>query len=220
MNTWEQENEAYLEARDENTAYVGSLELAFNLRLDPSRIAAPLAKRHGYGDALRRAYATRVRSILRPVAIESGLRVVPEPWTGPKAGGPLPSQQAAVELVGLAVRVAEGIMALVGLAGVIRKIIQRVEQATGNKVIVSDGLAVVLAADAIFAQTRSSDLTLAFVTPMNRYLSQLGEFESTFDGWLVGFRARERLFTAHVDAYGGVTVTADSPITWTDSGVS
>jgi hypothetical protein len=108
------------------------------------------------------------------------------------------------------------IVLLVDFAAVLHRILAKARELTGNNVGISNGDAVILAAEAIFDSTRERDLTFAFETRMTRYIPDLGELDSSFDGSLVGFRSRDRLYMAHVDWFGRVTLAgADVPVAWT-----
>lgn len=203
-----------------HTAFVGDMGLEFYLRIDPSGVIRPIYEAQGdrFDDrAATLEYVSRLRSALTPIAAESNLTVEPEPWRGPKTGGPIPDQTYTVYLLGVAFDGVTTIVTLAAFAELLRRAMAKVKSMTNTDVAISNGAAVMLAADAVVEKTGEQDLTLAFVTPMNRYLPDVvGEMESPSDGWLVGFRSRGRLFVARVDSFGDVTVAdGDVRVTWT-----
>lgn len=208
-----------VEAREANLTYLGESELRFFLRIDPLQLIRPLDERlRSIVDdgAVSREYTRQVEEALGAIVSDANLGVRAEPWGGPKAGGPIPDQQYAVELVGFAITAATTIVSLVGFADVLHRVIAKAKELTKNEVGLSNGDAVILAAEAIFNSTGERDLTFAFETPMSRYLPDVDEGHSTFDGWLVGFRSRDRLHTAHVDWFGHVTLAGvDVSVSWT-----
>ena len=210
---------AYVEARDANVAYLGESELRFYLYIDPLQVIRPLYERQrGAMDhrAISREYIRRVEDALGPVVADANLTVRAEPWGGTKTGGPIPDQQYAVQLLGFVMTAATTIVLLVDFADVVHRVIAKAKELTKNEVGISNGDAVILAAEAIFNNTGERDLTLAFETRMSRYLLAVDEMDSTSDGWLVGFRSQDRLYTAHVDWFGHVTLSGqDVGMSWT-----
>ena len=145
----------------------------------------------------------------------TGLGVRAERYGGPKVGGPIPDQQYALYIIGVTLGVIGGIVTLAEFAAIVRKAIAKARELTKNDVGMSNGTAVILAADAIIESTGERDLTFAFETPMTRYLPDLEEFDSSFDGWLIGFRSRDKLHVVHVDFLGNVTLTGvDVEVDW------
>lgn len=212
-----EDHDAYVEARDANVAHVGQSDLRFYLRIDPSHVIRPVERQRGTLDDrnVSHQYTSRVEDALEPVVASANLRVLAEPWGGVKTGGPIPDQQYAVQLIGFAVTAATTIVLLTDFADVLHRVIAKTKELTKNDVGISNGDAVILAAEAIFGQTGERDLAFAFETPMSKYLPDVEEWEGTFDGWLVGFRSRDRLYTAHVDWFGNVTLSGtDISTSW------
>lgn len=214
------DRDAYREVRDANVAFLGETQLRFHLSIDPLPISGPLEGRGTLDDgAIKREYVRQVEDPLNAVVAEAGLTVKAEPWGGRKTGGPIPEQQYAVQILGIVVGAMGSIVVLVEFADVIRRAIAKAKELTKNDVGISNGHAVILAADAIFNSTGERELSFAFETPMNQYLPDVHEGWSTFDGWLIGFRSRDRLHIAHVDWFGGVTLAdGDVSVSWTPKG--
>lgn len=211
--------DSYVEARQANLTYLGESEFRFYLRIDPSQLIRLLYEHQRSivdDGAVGREYSRQVEETLDAIVSDANLRVRAEPWGGPKTGGPIPDQQYAVQLLGFAITAATTIVLLVDFADVMHRVIAKAKELTKNEVGISNGDAVILAAEAIFNSTGERDLTFAFETPMSRYLPDVDEGHSTFDGWLVGFRSRDRLYTAHVDWFGQVTLAGmDVSVSWT-----
>lgn len=190
--------------------HIGRDWLDFYFVVDPGAMLEEGFRLHP--DSLERAgqhYAVRLQEEVAPGIAPLTAEV--EPWTGPKVGGPLPLQTELVWLLGLANDAIGDIVNLAAFAILIREGIARIRAATGNSPHVSDGLAAILAADAIFDETGVIELTLAFVTQLRKPLRNLDELESSWDGFMVGYRTEGRLMIAHVRATGEVTLTTDTP---------
>lgn len=208
----------YRQIRDANEIYVGESGLRFHLRIDPMALIGPLERDSKSFDpaAIRHRYARQVADSLNPILKDRGLSVLPEPWGGGKTGGPIPDQQYAIQILGIVIGTMGSIVVLAEFADLIRRLMTKARELTQKEVGISNGDAVAFAARAILDRTGEKDLTFAFETPMSEYLADVEEGWSTFDGWLVGFRSPARLYLAHVDWFGGVTLAADDVnISWT-----
>jgi hypothetical protein len=215
MDAYVEDEDAYRAAQDQNVAYVGTIALRFYLAIDPAAVIRPIYQQNPESDEakIRREYAHAVEDALDSVGGPVTTRA--EPWGGPKTGGPLPDQTYLIQLIGLALTGMATVVLLVDFVDVVRRMIAKAKSLTNKDVAISDGVAVILAADAIYARTGEGDLALAFVTPLNEYLPDLGEMDSAFDGWLVGFRSPTHLRIAHVDRLGAVSAPdTDLPIDW------
>lgn len=135
---------------------------------------------------------------------------------GPKTGGPIPDENYAIQVVGLLLQGATTVVLLVDFADIVHRLLTKARELTKHEVAVSDGLALILAAEAVERETGATDLTVAFVTPMIDYLPRVHEGWSAFDGWLVGFRSDDSMQVVHIDRLGGVSIAGrDLPVTWT-----
>lgn len=187
------------------------------MAIDPSAVVRPIYEAdQTRGEVeVRREYRERIEAALSEADPSHAISAYPEPWGGPKTGGPIPDQTYLVQLAGWAFAATTTIVLLVDFADVVRRFIAKAKALTGNDVAVSDGVAVLLAAAALFAHTQIADLALAFVTPLNEYLPTVDEMQTPFDGWLVGFRSESELYVAHVDRLGKVTLPdVRVPIDW------
>jgi hypothetical protein len=209
--------EAYSRVREENLVYVGQVPLRFSFAIDPTRIIRPLYEAKLTEDEVSRQYVRTVEDGIAEAIEGTDLRVAAEPWGGPKTGGPIPDQTYAFQVVGFVVGVAATIVVLADFADLVVRVMNRARELTRNEVAVSNGDAVALVAKALLERTDERDLSLAFATPLNAYLSSdHDDMDPYDDGWLVGFRSADRLHTAHVDRLGRVTLTeADVSISWT-----
>jgi hypothetical protein len=216
LDAYTQDEAEYQSTQTDNVAYVGDSALRFYVVIDPSAIVRPIYERQpsaGETD-VRRAYAETVQRALD--SVDPAVATHAEPWGGPKTGGPIPEQTYVVQLIGLALSGMATVVLLVEFADVVKRVIDKAKSLSKKEVAVSDGLAVILAADAIYARTGEGDLALAFVTSLNEYLPELGEMDSAFDGWLVGFRSPTHLRIVHIDRLGKASVPdASLPIDWT-----
>lgn len=158
-------------------------------------------------DAHARDYVDFLRTELQPIVQGSGVTLAIEPYGGPKTGGPVPDQQYVIGLVDL-YHAAEAIVVLAEGAKLLRGLISKLEEITRKDILISDGDAEILAAEAILTATNETDLTLDYVRPMDRR-DEDREID-ILEGWLVGFSSDEGVYTAHVDRVGGlVTLMKD-----------
>jgi hypothetical protein len=203
---WDPEVDAY-DGRQaqKDVVHLAGHELWFLFRIDPNAITRDLWADRTM-DEVSLEYRRQVESELNPPLKETNLSLRAEAYGGPKTGGPVPDQQYALYLIGIAFAAMAGIVTIRDFAGIVRNVIGKAREMTSNDVAISNGLAVILAAEAIFDATGKDDLTFAFETPLARYMPDLGEWDSDFDGWLVGFRSRERLHVARVSSFGEVTM--------------
>jgi hypothetical protein len=196
--------------------YIGHEQVSFRLVIDEAHLireisaslAEPGAARDPY-EQVSEKYVSRLVSELRPVA--GSLTVSPEPYGGGKAGGPIPDQNYAIELIGVVSDVAGRIVDLVALGVIVRSCIGKLRSITQNEVAVSDGCAIVLAAEAVSLRTGRRDLTLAFIAPLHDYLIDAGGGHGSDASFVVGFRDRGQVFVAEVSRTGRVSLT-DAPI--------
>lgn len=195
--------------------YFGHNEVEFHLVIDEGSLVREILEsidgtaNAGSYEVVNERYVTRLVGELKPVA--GSLKVVPEPYTGGKAGGPIPDQTYVVNLIGVASDLAGRLADFVALGIIIRGVIGKLRSITHNEVAVSDGCAIVLAAEAIFESTARRDLTLAFVTPLHDFLIDAGGGQGSDAGFMVGFRDRHELFVVQVSRTGAVSL-AGTPI--------
>lgn len=199
-------------------AYVGRNELSFFLQINEGPILAAIAAEKGPDWDVADTgseYLRRVRSELEPLLAGTKVTLAIEPYGGPKTGGWVPDQQYVIGLVDFLFHGIETVVVLANGIVLLRHLISKAESLTKTNVIVSDGAALILAADAIYTASGDTDLTLAFVSPMTRYQTGMEEGHSSFDGWLIGFRSPDAICMAHVDVYGAVTLVADDiQVSW------
>ena len=124
---------------EERRVQIGRDWLYFYLLADPGALLGEGLRL--FPDDLTRAgehYASRLEQALTPVV--APLTVVVEPWTGPRAGGPVLPQAELVWLVGMARDALGDIVNLAAFAVLVKAAIARVQTATNTQPHVSEGL--------------------------------------------------------------------------------
>jgi hypothetical protein len=195
-----------------DTAYWGNHELRFTLHVNPNAVVEPIIKASGkewYAEEIGDEYAAMMDRELGEIVAGTGVSVQTEPWGGAPTGGYSPDQYSAISLIGLAFDSMTNIVTVVGFAAIVRRLMVKAREMTGTDVAISNGDAVLLAADAIYRNTGDADLSLAFVTTMNAYLPTVDEMDPGSDGYLVGYRSEQQLHVVHVDWAGKVTFLGD-----------
>jgi hypothetical protein len=128
------------------------------------------------------------------------------PWGGPRTGGPLPSQSEIVYLLGLAGDVVGRAVDLAAAFVLIKGGLAWLADTTQDRVLINDGVAILAAADAVWAATGANDLTLAFATPLSAHRVELDDFDPGDDGYLIGFRDASNLVVVRVDSFGSARI--------------
>lgn len=215
---WSALHDEYVEALED-----GRRELAdgsrhwFHFRIDPGPIVRELAATDADFSSAQwlGRYRDRVTDAFGPVASEAGLTLAIEPYGGAKTGGPVPDQQYVVGLIGIALDWMSNIVTIAGFAALLHALQAKAREVTQNLITVTDGLAIILAAEAIQNATGETELVLGFATASATYTPDRGRFEPLTDGWMVGFRGRDKLYLAHVDGFGKVSLVAEPvPVNW------
>jgi hypothetical protein len=93
-----------------------------------------------------------------------------------------------------------------GLAA--RGVLEWLRSHGGDSLVVDDGVAVGLATKAILDTTHESDLTLSFVEPIR---PQVREWEGETEGYLVGFRTKDKVVEVPVMLDGTVGKAVEIP---------
>lgn len=204
---------AWYDREEPEPYHAGYAEVRFRFYVAPAAVLKEAGKRLGPQPSLDDLSA-QYEATVAHAATEAwpGVRVDVEPYGGPKTGGPVPDAQYLVEFVNVLNQYGGAIVTVAGLGVLVRAAMRRLQAVTQHDVRVSDGPAMVLAADAIMDATGRRDLALAFVAPLNRYLPALGDLDSSFGGWLVGYRGEDVLYLAVVHEDGTVDLpSGDAP---------
>ena len=163
-----------------------------------------------YDAKIGEEYSLRLKQELETAV--PGLRVRTGRRVGNETGGP-GAEHDLVALFGLANDYVGGIANWAGLAVLVGAGLKKLtDLAQGQPAIVSDGLALILASEAVLAATGKRDLTLAFVTPMGAYPPSGDERPSEDSGFVVGLRDQSTLFLCHVTPEGDARLLNAVPL--------
>jgi hypothetical protein len=212
---WSDLSDRYVRAREEARPSLADGEHYFYFRIDAAPIVQAVNDSGGAPDKEPLLYTERVEESFGPIAQQHGMSLYIEPYGGPKTGGPIPDQQYIIGLVGIALDWVGHIVDLAALYVVLREMRAKAQEVTEKDVLISDGFAIVVAADAVYAATGDKDLVLSFATNAGTYTPGRGDFDPVSDGWMVGFRGPDRLYLAHVNSEAQVAlVDHPIPVTW------
>jgi hypothetical protein len=212
---WAELSDRYVKAREDARSSLADGEHYFHVRIDPAPIVRAVNDEGGVPEKEPLQYTERVEEFFRPIVQPRGLSLYIEPYGGPKTGGPIPDQQYIVGLVGIALDWVGHIVDLAALYVLLREIRAKAQEVTGKDVLISDGFAIVVASDAVYAATGDRDLVLSFATNTAIYTPARGDLDPISDGWMIGFRGPNRLYLAHVNGKGNVAlVDQPIPVTW------
>jgi hypothetical protein len=216
---WSDLTDRYIAAREGARPRLVTGQPCFYFRIDPRRLVRAVYESGGAPEREPLLYTERVEESFGPIAERHGMTVYVEPYGGPKTGGPIPDQQYIVGLAGVALEWVGHIVDLAALYVVLRELREKAREVTGNDVLISDGFAIVVASDAVYAATGDEDLVLSFATNAATYTPDRGDFDPISDGWMIGFRGPDKLYVAHVNSKGHVAlVDHPIPVSWPREG--